>query len=181
MTGLLIEDVTLTSGKQIDVNIRWRGGRTQSLQVQRARPIAQIRKTLPDVVQLIDELLETSTYQQIATKLNGLGHRNWRGDSFTEKKVNLVCRAYGLKSRYARLRERGLLTTAEVAEQLTVSIDTVNKLARKGWLRSHAYGSQKQRLYEPPGDVEVVRGVGGRYRPCPVHLIPVQPTEQGAS
>lgn len=181
MVGLLIEDVTLTSGKQIDVGIRWRGGRTQSVQVQKARPIAQIRKTLPDVVQLIDKLLETSTYQQIATRLNELGHRNWRGDLFTEGKINLVCHAYGLKGRYARLRERGMLTAAEVALQLGVTVHTVKTLARKGWFKRHVYGSQRQCLYEPPGDVQVVPGVGGRYRPRPIHLIPVQPIEQGAS
>lgn len=181
MLGLLIEDVTLTSGKQIDVSIRWRGGRTQSLQVLKARPIAQIRKTLPEVVQLVDELLEICTDSEVVERLNALGHRNWRGDPFTLKKVQMLRRAYGLKTRRVRLRERGLLTGEEVARLLGVSTVTVHSLGRRGLLKRHVYGARHDCLYEPPGDVQVVRGVGGRYRPCPVHLIRVQPTEQGAS
>jgi hypothetical protein len=181
MLGLLIEDVTLISGKQVNLSIRWRGGRTQSLQVLKTPPIAQIRKTQAHVVQIIDGLLETSSYEEIAAKLNELGHRNWRGDLFTKNKINAVCHAYGLKGRYARLRERGLLTTAEVAKQLGVAVDMVNTLARQGQLKCLVYGSKRQRLYEPPGGIQVVHDVGGQYRSCPVHLIPVQPTEQGAS
>jgi DNA invertase Pin-like site-specific DNA recombinase len=131
MLGLLIEDVTLISGKQVNLSIRWRGGRTQSLQVLKAPPIAQIRKTQAHVVQIIDGLLETSSYEEIAAKLNELGHRNWRGDLFTKKKINAVCHAYGLKGRYARLRERGLLTTAEVAQQLLIGALNPDKPSRR--------------------------------------------------
>lgn len=53
MLALVIEDVTLTSGVQITVNIRWRGGRTQSITLDKPRPIALVRKTLPEVVQPI--------------------------------------------------------------------------------------------------------------------------------
>ena len=123
MLGLLVEDVTLVVTTQIDIHVRWRGGRTQSLWVHRPRPMSQIRKTLPHVVRLIDELLETSTDRQIAVRLNQLGHHNWRGEPFTMKKVILVRRAYALKSRFERLRERGMLTGEEVALQLGVSPD----------------------------------------------------------
>ena len=90
MLALLVEDVTLFVGEQIDIHVRWRGGRTQSLSVPRPKPMAVIRKTPPPVVALIDELLETSTDRQIAQRLNELGHRNWRGEPFTMKKVMLV-------------------------------------------------------------------------------------------
>ena len=46
---------------------------------------------------------------EVAHRLNQLGHLNWRGDSFTHKKVRLVRITYGLKSRFQRLRERGML------------------------------------------------------------------------
>lgn len=135
MLALLIEDVTLLlSGTQIGVHIRWRGGNTQSITVDKPRPIALIRKTLPQVVRLIDELLETSTDREVAKRLNELGHRNWRGDSFTTKKVELVRTSYGLRSRFQRLRERGMLTGQEVAEQLGVSTTTVRQLGRQGLL-----------------------------------------------
>ena len=86
MLALLVEDVTLVAGPAIAVHVRWRGGRCQSLSVDKPRPIAQIRKTLPEVVKLIDELLDTSSDKQVAARLNELGYRNWRGQSFTLKK-----------------------------------------------------------------------------------------------
>nr|WP_323130447.1 recombinase family protein [Sinorhizobium medicae] len=79
--------VTLLVDEQINMHIRWRGGRTQSLAVARPRPMAVIRKTPEAVVALINELLETDNDQQIASRLNALGHRNWRGEAFTLKKV----------------------------------------------------------------------------------------------
>jgi hypothetical protein len=90
MLALLIEDVTLVGGQQIAVHVRWRGGRTQSLNVDKPRPIAQIRKTPPNAVALIDELLETSNDRQVAATLNTLGHRNYRGEAFTMKRVIVV-------------------------------------------------------------------------------------------
>lgn len=180
MLALLIEDVTLVAGPSIAVHVRWRGGRTQSFCVDKPRPIAQIRKTLPQVVALIDELLETSTDRQIAVKLNALGHRNWRGEAFTMKKVILVRYAYALKSRFERLRERGMLTGEEVAKHLGVSSTTVHQLGRLGILKRHLYGNNHRCLYEPPGNVTLVKGAGSRYGGRPPRLIAAQLSEQGA-
>jgi hypothetical protein len=180
MVGLLIEDVTLVVGQQVDVHVRWRGGRTQSLSVPRPRPMSQVRKTPPQVVALIDELLESSTDRQIAALLNELGHRNWRGEAFTMKKVILLRHAYALKSRFERLRERGMLTGEEVARHLGVSATTVHQLGRTGRLRRHLYGNNHRCLYEPPGNVRFVKGAGGRYGSRPAEIIPAQPSQQSA-
>ena len=51
---LLIEDVTLINGEQIKVHVRLRGGATKSLLLDKPLPIAQIRKTKPEVVAEID-------------------------------------------------------------------------------------------------------------------------------
>ena len=181
LLALLIEDVTLVSGPQIAMHIRWRGGRTQSLTVAKPRPIALVRKTQPQVVTLIDELLETCTDREIARRLNVLGHRNWRGDSFTHKKARLVRITYGLKSRFQRLRDRGMLTSGELAARFGVCPTTVNELGRQGVLTRHAYDSGHRYLYEPPGEVILVKGAGSRYGGRPPRLIPVPATEQGAS
>jgi DNA invertase Pin-like site-specific DNA recombinase len=181
MLALMIEDVTLISGAQIAVHVRWRGGKTQSISVDKPRPIALVRKTQPHVVQLIDELLQTCTDVEVAHRLNQLGHRNWRGDSFTHKKVRLVRIAYGLKSRFHRLRERGMLTSGELARRFGVCPTTVNHLGQQGILKRHTYDSDHRYLYEPPGDVTFVKGAGSRYGGRPPQLIPVPPTAQGAS
>ena len=181
MLALLIEDVTLVAGQSIAVHVRWRGGRTQSLCVGKPRPIALIRKTTPEVVQLIDELLETYNDAQVAARLNELGHRNWRGEAFSTKKVIVVRGAYKLQSRYQRLRHRGMLTGQEMAQQLGVCMTTVHQLGRQGVLKRHLYGNEHRCLYEPPGDGQLIRGVGGRYGGRPAQFIAVQPTTQGAS
>lgn len=180
MLALLIDDVTLVAGPSISVNVRWRGGRTQSLSVDKPRPIAQIRKTPADVVKLIDELLETSTDKQVAAKLNALGHRNWRGESFTMKKVVVVRMAYLLQSRFERLRLRGMLTGEEVAQQLSVSTTTVHQLGRQGVLTRHLYGNNYRCLYEPVNCGQLIRGHGGRNGGQPARFIAAQPTTQGA-
>lgn len=180
MLALLIEDVTLVSGVQVSVHVRWRGGQTQSLTVDKPRPIALVRKTLPHVVHLIDELLETCTDVEVSQRLNELGHRNWRGDPFTHKKVRLVRITYGLKSRFQRLRQRGMLTSGELARRFGVCPTTVNHLGRLGILKRHTYDSDHRYLYEPPGDVSLVKGAGSRYGGRPPQLIPVPPTAQGA-
>lgn len=180
MLALLIEDVTLVAGPAIAVHVRWRGGRTQSLSVDKPRPIAQIRKTLPEVVKLIDELLDTSSDKQVAARLNELGYRNWRGQAFTLKKVIVVRHAYQLRSRFERLRQRGMLTGEEMAEQLGVCPTTIHRLGRRGVLTRHLYGNNHRCLYEPPNGGQLLRGVGGRYGSHPARFIPAQSSTQGA-
>ena len=180
MLALLIEDVTLLKAERIAINIRWRGGKMTSLQIDKPTPIALIRKTLPEVVRAADELLETSTDRQVAARLNELGYRNWKGDRFTYKKVIGLRLAYALKSPFQRLRERGMLTAVEVAHQLKVSTTSIHHWGRAGYLQRHLYGNHARCLYEPPGDVVLVKGSGGRYGSRPPQLIPVPQTKQGA-
>jgi len=177
MLGLLIEDVTLLAGPKISVNIRWRGGRTQTLFVDRPLPIARIRRTLPEVVRLVDELLETMSDEAVATRLNELHHHNWLGQPFTIKKVTHVRIIYGLKSRRERLRERGMLTAEEVARRLDISTTTVHEFGRTGLLKRHLYGNNHRCLYEPPGPVKLIKGAGSRGGGRPPRFIAAQPSE----
>lgn len=179
--ALMIEDVTLISGAQIAAHIRWRGGKTQSITIDKPKPIALVRKTLPQVVKLIDELLQTCTDGEVAKRLNELGHRNWRGDEFTTKKVTMVRLTYGLKGRFQRLRELGMLTSHELACRFGVCPTTVNHLGRQGILKRHMYDMDHRYLYEPPGEVILVKGAGSRYGGKPPQIIAVSSTEQGAS
>lgn len=48
------------------------------MNVDKPRPIAAIRKTRPEVVRKIDELLETCSDREVAVHLNELGYTNWR-------------------------------------------------------------------------------------------------------
>jgi DNA invertase Pin-like site-specific DNA recombinase len=180
IVALLIEDVTLLKGEDIAVHVRFRGGRTTSLSVPRPVPIARIRKTRPEVVAAVDELLETCTDRQVAARLNEMGYTNWKGQSFTYMKVRVIRIAYGLRGRFERLRARGMLTGDELARQLGVCTTTIHDWGRAGYLRRHLYGNNHRCLYEPIGEVVLVKGSGGRYGSRPPQFIAVQPAGQGA-
>jgi hypothetical protein len=135
MIALLIEDVTLVKSERVAIHVRFRGGRTTSLEIDKPKPIALVRKTLPEVVAKIDELLETGSDRQVAEQLNALDYTNWKGETFTHKKAYLVRTAYRPKSRFERLRERGMLTANELAAQLVFCPTSIHLWARRGQLR----------------------------------------------
>ena len=170
MVALLIEDVTLTKGEDIVVQVRFRGGRTSALSVPRPVPIARIRKTRPEVVKAVDELLETCNDRQVAARLNEMGYTNWKRQPFTYTKVTVIRMAYSLRSRFERLRARGMLTGDELAKQLGVCTTTIHDWGRAGYLRRHLYGNNHRCLYEPLGNVRLVRGKAGR-KPTPPTFI----------
>lgn len=172
MVALLIEDVTLIKADRITMQVRFRGGRTTSLEVDKPKPIALIRKTLPEVVSKVDELLETCSDREVAQRLNEQGHRNWRGEAFTHKKVIVIRQAYHLKSRFERLRARGMLTAHELADQLGVCTTTIYQWGRAGLLHEHRYGNRHRCLYEPIGSATLTKGKGGR-QPHPATLTTV--------
>jgi hypothetical protein len=58
---------------------------------------------------------------------------------------------YGLKPRYDRLRDLGMLTLDEIAKALTVHPTTVKTWAVHGLVRRHAYSDKPECLYESPG------------------------------
>ena len=177
MVALLLDDVTLTKDEEIAVHVRFRGGKTHSFTLPRPLPMSRIRKTPDEVVQILDRLLDTCTDREAAARLNQLGHCNWQGQTFTVKKVSLVRRTYGLRSRYQRLRARGLLTAQELAEQLNVSTTTVHMWGRQGLLERELYGNAKRCLYAPPSGMIPAKGHGGR-RPKPPILINVPSSAQ---
>ena len=179
MLALLIEDVTLVKAERIAIHVRFRGGRTASLEIDKPKPIALIRKTPSAVVKTVDELLETCTDRQVAQQLNEQGYKNWRGQSFTDKKVVVIRLAYHLKSRFERLRERGMLSARELADQLDVCPTTIYQWGHAGFLHEHRYGNKHRCLYEPVGNVILVKGKGGRQPTCPI-FIAVPLTTQGA-
>jgi DNA invertase Pin-like site-specific DNA recombinase len=179
MVALLIEDVTLVKAERIAIHVRFRGGRTQSLEIDKPKPIALIRKTPPEVIDKIDELLASCTDQEIARQLNELGLKNWRGEPFTSKKVLVIRNAYHLKSRFERLRERGLLTAQEMAIQLDVCPTTIYSWAHDGFLREHRYGNKHRCLYEPLENVTLIKGQGGRKATPPIFMNDLI-TKQGA-
>jgi len=178
MLRLLIEDVTLLKAEKITVQIRLRGGALRTLVLQPAAPIAQIRKAKPELVAEIDRLLNDHCDREVAEILNQQGHRTWQNQAFTLKKVAWIRGTYDLKSRFARLRERGLLTAKEMSEKLGIAMTTVHEWARLGLLRRLVCDSRNHVLYEPLHDVTILKGHGGRGAVQPAFV--AKSSEQGA-
>jgi hypothetical protein len=68
----------------------------------------------------------------------------------TVEGVTYIRAAYGLKSRFDRLRERGLLTHRELAEKYAVSTEKIWRWRRTGLLHAYFYNDQNRCLYEDP-------------------------------
>jgi hypothetical protein len=151
MVRLLVEDVTLTRDHEVRAEVRFRGDATHTLHLPLPPTIDQVRKTDAAVVAEIDRLLDEYHDKQIATLLNERGFVSGGNQAFTFKIVGRLRRDYGLKSRYDRLREAGLLTKAEVARMLGVTPGTVAIWLRQGLLPAHAYNERNECLYEKPG------------------------------
>ena len=151
MDRLLIEDATLTRNEKIMVQVRFKGGTTATLEPAVPRPACKTWQTADGVIARMDKLLDEHTYEKIASILNEEGLRSGKGKPFNGTLVGNICREYGLKSRWHRLRERGLLTVEEMAGLLNVSTATVNAWYRYGILRGHVYNDKQQCLFHPPG------------------------------
>ena len=157
MLRLIIEDVTLVKGNELVVHVRFRGGATRTLTLPRPAPAWALRQTSPEVVAEIDRLLADSTDVQIARVLTERGFRSGTGKPVNIMMVARVRDHYHLRSRYDRLRERGLLTLAEVARALDISTATAKQWRLAGLLTAHAYNDKHQYLYERPGPGAPVR------------------------
>jgi DNA invertase Pin-like site-specific DNA recombinase len=175
MVRLLIEDVTLTKGKNaITAGVRFRGGATRTMTVQRPLPYCKIRKTPAEVVSEVDKLLDHHIDSQIADILNQRGFRTGEGKPYNRLMVRRIRLTYHLKSRYDRLRERGMLTREEIAAQLNVCLATVKSWRWKGWLIAQAYDDKGNYLFEPLGDHAPVKNKWkkGRFSPSSLKVLP---------
>ena len=70
-------------------------------------------------------------------------------DRFTALRVAYLVHQYSLRSRYNRLRDRGMLTKAEAATRLGIHEATVVRWAEHGIVTRHAYNAHAY-LYEVP-------------------------------
>ena len=177
MLALLIEDITLLRTEHIAIHVRFRGGKTTSLTIPRPVPMAVIRKTKPEVISMLDQLLDTHTDQQAADALNAMGFRNWQLQPFNAKRIISVRCAYKLKIPRQRLLDKGLVRAEDLAQQFGVSVGTIHAWARAGHLRRHGYASNHRCLYEPVTSLAIQRGNGGR-RPTPPVFINARPFKQ---
>lgn len=137
LLAYIIEDATLIKSLAegtTKVHVRFKGGKTETLTTVNPKSSAEQVKTPPKTVELVDALLDEHSYSGIADLLNAQGlrpggsARPGRGDMrFTALRVAYLVHRYGLRSRYDRLRDRGMLTKAETAARLEIHESTLVK------------------------------------------------------
>ena len=95
---------------------------------------AQQVKTQQTVIELVDQLLDDHVYSEIAKILNqkairpgGSARRDQADARFTDLRVAYLAHHFGLRSRYDRLRDRGMLTNAEITARLGICESTVKR------------------------------------------------------
>src|ERR1051325_3060232 len=78
LLAYIIEDATLIKIPAegiTKIHVRFKGGRTETLTTQNPKSSAQQIKTRPEVVHLVDQLLDHHVYSEIAAILNERGLR----------------------------------------------------------------------------------------------------------
>ena len=151
MVRLLIEDITIRKGDQIQLDVRFRGGVSKTLMLPRPLSYWESHKQNPEMVAEMDRLLEDNNYADTARILNEKGFKTGDGLPLTSIVVGYVRKTYALRSRFDRLRERGMLTITEMAQAFGVSTKTVSDWRQKGLIRAHAINDRTQFLFEDPG------------------------------
>ncbi|MGH3287962.1 MAG: hypothetical protein ACRDPD_25240, partial [Streptosporangiaceae bacterium] len=174
---LLLTDVTVTrTSDTITAHIRLAGGQHHTLTLPAPRPGWAIRQTPPQVITVIDELLDHHTHADIAAILNDRGLTSGEGRPFHPLIIRNIRDDYHLRSREQRLRDAGMLTLAEIAGRLGVSTGTIKIWHHTGLLTGHPYNDKGQCLYPPPGDNPPARSQGRKLsersparHPAPAH------------
>lgn len=160
MLAHLVEDVTLVKipgDGSTKAHVRFRGGQTTTLTTVNPKASWEKVKTQPEIVELVDRLLDDHIYEEISEILNARGLRPggaaWPGRGgarFTAKRVQYIARTYGLRSRRDRLRARGFLTKKELAARLGIHEHTLTSWVKHGIIRAHAYNGHAWLYEEPP-------------------------------
>jgi DNA invertase Pin-like site-specific DNA recombinase len=151
MMRLLIEDVTLQREEEITAHVRFKGGQTHTLTLPLPLPATELRRSSPELVNEIDRLLDQHTEGEIATILNNKGMTSHEGKPLNRHIVHNLRKSHHIPSRRQRLRQKGMLTLTETAEQLGVSATTIKDWYHAGLLSGKRLNDKGECLYDPPG------------------------------
>ncbi len=148
---LLLTDVTVTrTTDTITAHVRLRGGQHHTLTLPMPKTGPEARRTPPEILAAIDELLDQHTSGETAVILNQRGLHSGTGEPFHQKMLDQIIRAYRLRSRRQRLRDTGMLTLAEIAKAHGVANNTIKKWRRAGIVSAQRYNDKGEYLYHPP-------------------------------
>jgi DNA invertase Pin-like site-specific DNA recombinase len=147
---LLIDDVTVEKTDHLVAHVRFKGGANRTLRIALPPPFTQSRLTPAETLSAIDRLLDTYTDAEVAEQLNAQGERTFAGLPFQAMHVSQLRRKHGLKDRYTRLREAGMLPAEELARQLGVRVQTIWRWYHDGNIQGARYNDRGTCLFLAP-------------------------------
>jgi hypothetical protein len=156
MARLLLEDVTLRRDETVCVQLRFRGGARQELHLPLPKAAWELKKTKPEIVAEIDQLMDHHTEGEIAQLLNERGWHSSAGNPFTLRMIHRLRHSYRLKTRRARLQaDQTLLTPRQIGLMIGAALSRANYWRRVGVLKGVKIGQRNEYLYYKPTDAEV--------------------------
>src|SRR2546425_8718253 len=149
MVRLLVEDVTVLKKEEvITAQVRFKGGATQTITMA----VSHGRRSAPQVIELMDQLLDEFTDAEVAEQLNQRGWCTSGGKPFHARRVLSLRRDYHLKDHGTRLRERGLLSADEAAKAYGVCRQTIMEWGRAGLLPTYRTNDRGMVVFPPPDE-----------------------------
>jgi DNA invertase Pin-like site-specific DNA recombinase len=163
----LVEDVTILGERaEITAQVRLCGGACRSLTLTRSS-IAPRKRTPPDVIARIDQLLQLGDDAFVADRLNADGVRNWHNGLFTKCQIGTVRKGRGLRSHHARRGANGYAMAGDLAARYAVTRTTIRHWAQTGLLERSSCGHRRRWYYRVPAAAAIVKGYGGPYAKQP--------------
>jgi len=133
MVRYLIEDVTLSKAdRKVQVQIRYRGQTTQSVDVDGPKQQYEKWSTDAEVIKLIDESAETHIVEEIAAMLIKRGFNSGKGWPFSVNIVKHIMYAHGISNKKERYLNKGYITAVEKAGEMGISAGHLMQQVRDG-------------------------------------------------
>src|SRR5487761_764522 len=147
---LLITDVTLTRSEEtITAAIRFPAGHHHVLRLPVPKNAWQLRATPAQLTELIDHLLDSCTYAQIAGQLNAAGHTSSDGHPWDGDRVAKLASYHQMPSHDQRLHDRGLLTLDQIAAVLNAQPSSIKRWHRLGLITGEQADDRGVFRYHP--------------------------------
>jgi len=147
---LLITDVTLIkTGEHITAHVRLSGGALHTLTVPRPLRAWEAHTTPASTITLIDELLNDHTYDEAVKVLNERGLTGGWGKPFTVVSLTQLCRNRNIPDLRQRLRDQGMLTIEQIAEQFSVTTATIKRWERQRHITGRRIDGRRAHYYHP--------------------------------
>ena len=149
MIRLLIEDVTLKKmTDNIEMHIRFRGGQTRSIELERPRNTIEIRHTDQVVIMRITELSKTHPDSIIARLLNEEGLKPYQKSHFTAASIYQLRHNRNIFSYRQHLLNQGWLTAKMLAKRINVATKTIHDWREAGLIQGILCSDKKEYLFK---------------------------------